>query len=280
MDALQLPLQGEGGAVVLNNLRRRIVQMAYEAGEGHIASALSILDLVWVLYDKVLRVDPQKPRWEERDRFVLSKGHGCLALYAVLAEKGFFPVDELEGFAQFDSRLGGHPDRNKVPGVEASTGSLGHGLPMSVGMALGLKIKEAHAKGQRGKGDGASRVVVLVGDGECNEGSIWEAALLAAHHELGNLTVIVDYNHSTDRALRMGNIAEKFRAFGWFDVSINGHDHKSIVAAMQWQPEHQPVVIVANTIKGNGVKEMENNPAWHHRAPNKEELTAILAELE
>ena len=252
----------------MNNLRRIIVKAAAAAGEGHIASAFSVLDILWVLYDRVLRIDPKIPKCDERDRFILSKGHASLALYAVLAEKGFFPASELERFATFDSRLGGHPDCNKVPGVEASTGSLGHGLPMGIGMALGMRIRRIDR-----------RVIVLVGDGECNEGSIWESALLGSHHQLSNLSCILDYNHSTDRALLLGDIAAKFAAFGWATTTINGHDQQAIYEAVIRTDPNRPVAIVAETIKGFGCKQMENNPAWHHRAPTQDELPIILKEL-
>ena len=253
----------------LNHLRRQIVQAAYNAGEGHIASALSILDILWVLYDRVLNVYPNDPGNDARDRFVLSKGHGSLALYAVLAEKGFFPMGELDRFASYNSFLGGHPD-SRVPGVEAATGSLGHGLPIAIGMALGMRIRKAN-----------QRVFVLVGDGECNEGSVWEAALLATHHNLSNLTCIVDYNHSTDRALALGDVADKFLEFGWFPVEVNGHNHDDIYEGIDYATEDRcrPGVIVAETTKGKGCKRMENNPAWHHRVPTQEELAEILEEL-
>ena len=253
---------------IINELKRLIVKAAAAAGEGHIGSAFSVLDLLWVLYAQVLRIDPKNPKCDERDRFVLSKGHSSLALYAVLAKSGFFSVAELERFTAFDSFLGGHPDHNKVPGVEASTGSLGHGLPMGTGMAMGMGIRKIDR-----------RVIVLVGDGECNEGSIWESALLAAHHRLSNLTCIVDYNHSTDRALSLGDIAAKFAAFGWATITINGHDHKAIYDAMTLTDPTRPNAIIAETIKGFGCKEMENNPAWHHRAPTQDELPILLKEL-
>lgn len=243
----------------LNVLKRQIVQMAYDAGEGHIPSALSILDLIWVLYNKITTPD---------DRFVLSKGHGCLALYVVLAEKGFITPEQLATFAKRDSILGGHPDRNKVPGVLCSTGSLGHGLPQAVGLALGKKIK-----GESG------RVFCLVGDGECNEGSIWEAAMLASHHKLNNLTVIVDYNRSTDRALDISSIHDKFWAFGFFPPSINGHNHDEIVRVMTYDSGKRPTAVIANTVKGYGCKRMQD-PSWHHRAPNEMELVEIMKELE
>jgi len=252
----------------LNHLKRQIIRATTVTQEGHIPSAFSILDLVWSLYDRVLHFDPQNPKSDDRDRFILSKGHGSLALYTVLAAKGFFPVEELTHYCEFQSRLGGHPDHNKVPGVEASTGSLGHGLPFGVGVAMALRIRNINR-----------RVFVLVGDGECNEGSIWEAILLAAHHRLANLTCLVDYNHSTDRALGMGDITAKFTAFGWAATTIDGHDHGAIEAAARVSDPKRPTAIVAETIKGRGVKQMEGNPAWHHRIPTPEELAAMLQEL-
>lgn len=249
----------------LTKMRGDIIRIAARSREGHIPSSFSILDILWVLYDRVLRIDPKDPDDENRDRFVLSKGHASLGLYAVLAAKGFFSVDEFDGFAKYDSRLGGHPDRNKVPGVEASTGSLGHGFPMAVGMALAQKI----SKGQ-------ARVFALVGDGECNEGTVWESALLAAHHGLGNLTCIVDYNHSTDRALQMGDIAGKFRAFGWDAVAIDGHDPEEIYAALSAEPSGKPRAVIAETVKGYGCTPMENNPEWHHKSPAPEDVESLI----
>ncbi|MSU55030.1 MAG: transketolase [Candidatus Taylorbacteria bacterium] len=252
----------------INSLKSSIVLAAHNAGEGHVASAFSILDILWVLYDLVLRFNPLNPKDPQRDIFILSKGHASLALYAVLAEKGFFEKSELERFAKFDSILGGHPDRNKIPGVEASTGSLGHGLPMAIGVALGLKISNSKAK-----------VFTLIGDGEANEGTVWESALLATHHKLTNLICIVDYNHSTDRALSVGDLSLKFEAFGWKCLKINGHNHKKILKALSSQSDKKPIAIIAETIKGFGSKTMEHNPAWHHKSPNKEELEIILKEL-
>ncbi|MFZ4776056.1 MAG: transketolase [Terrimicrobiaceae bacterium] len=252
---------------VIQSLKRQIVLATVAAGEGHIASAFSILDILWVLYG-VLRIDPADPRNEGRDRFILSKGHGSLALYAVLAKKGFFPIAQLEHFGEFNSPLGGHPDCNKVPGVEASTGSLGHGFPMAVGMALGLRIKKS-----------SMRIYCLIGDGEANEGSVWEAAMLANHHKLGNLTCILDYNHSGDRALCLGDLRQKFTAFGWESCEIDGHDHHQILMALNVTGGEAPRMIIANTIKGKGCQEMENNPAWHHKAPSPVELSTLLAQL-
>ena len=253
---------------VMNRMRRLIVQTAATAGEGHIPSALSVLDILWVLYDRVLKYNPINPNDPDRDHFILSKGHAALAIYVVLAEKGFFHISELERFGKFDSSYGGHPDRNKVSGIESSTGSLGNGFPMSVGVALGLRIKKKNCK-----------VFTLIGDGEANEGTVWESALLAAHHRLSNLCCIVDYNHSTDRALSVGDLAAKFKAFDWESYVINGHDHEEIYNALICTHNLKPMAIIAETVKGYGCKMMENNPEWHHKAPSKEELPRILEDM-
>ena len=254
---------------VLRKLRRQIVLATVAANEGHIPSSFSVLEILWVLYDRVLAIDPANPAAEARDRFVLSKGHASLALYAVLAEKGFFSASELEGFATGKSALGGHPDCRKVPGVEASTGSLGHGFPMSVGMAMALK-----RKGQ------ASRVFVLIGDGECNEGTVWEAALLAAHHRLDNLTLILDHNHSTDAAVNLGDAAAKFRSFEWDVQTVDGHDQTALFGTFTRRGTDKPRAIVAETIKGYGCRKIQEDPgAWHHGAPKPADLAEILQEL-
>jgi len=252
----------------VNRIKRAIVHATANAGEGHIPSAFSVLDILWVLYDSILNIEPSKPEKDDRDRFILSKGHASLGHYAILSEKGFFPDIDLKDFAQFGSPLGGHPDRNKVPGVEASTGSLGHGFPMAVGVAMGLRIKKS-----------TSRVFALVGDGECNEGTIWESALLAAHHKLTNLRCIVDYNHSGDRALLVGDLVAKFKSFGWESYAIDGHDHNAIYQALSTAPEDRPIAIIAKTIKGFGCSRMENNPEWHHKTPSPDELAEIIEEL-
>ena len=202
--------------------------------EKHGSSSLSTLDVLWVLYDRILRFDPKNPRWENRDRFVLSKGHGCVSYYAILADKGFFPTSTLKTFMQYDSILGAHPDRNQVPGVEASTGSLGHGLPMAAGMAIALRLKKSDR-----------RVFALVGDGECNEGSMWETALLAGNLQLSNLTCIAINNHSSSREL--GDLAAKFEAFGWAATTINGHDHKQIFESLSSRDNTRPTAVVAVT---------------------------------
>ncbi len=255
-------------ASMVRELKRDILQLAYRAKEGHIASAFSIIDIMWVLYDCLLKYDCREPRWEGRDRFILSKGHGCLALYAVLAKKRFFPADVLDTFAQFDSPLGGHPDRNKVPGIEASTGSLGHGFPMAVGIALALRLK---------KSDGL--VYCLIGDGECNEGSIWESCLLAGHHKLSSLCCIVDFNHSSDRALNLGDLEAKFGSMGFETAVVDGHDHQALAGSLAPGPWQRPRAVIACTMKGKGCAEMENNPSWHHRVPSKDELERMMREL-
>lgn len=215
-----------------------IKQLMREAtgDEKHDSAANSTLDVLWVLYDQVMHYDPGDPRSEDRDRFVLSKGHGPQAFYAILAGKGFFPTSELKTYRQWDSMLGGHPDRNKVPGVETSTGSLGHGLPMAVGMALGLRLK-----------GNERRVFALIGDGECNEGSIWEAALLAGHQHIRHLTCIVINNHSSTPD--MGDLAAKFAAFGWATTTINGRDHERIRQALEHVDETRPTAVVAEIRK-------------------------------
>lgn len=252
----------------MKHLKENIINMATKSKEGHIPSAFSILDILWVLYDRVLNISPKQVNDPLRDRFVLSKGHSALGLYVVLAEKGFIKKEILKSFGEFKSILGGHPDKTKIPGVEASTGSLGHGLPMAVGLALGIKIKKQKNK-----------VYTIIGDGECNEGSIWESFLLASHHKLNNLYCIVDYNHSGDRALTLDNIEKKIEAFGWKTFAIDGHDQKEIYKALTKKSSKKPIAIVANTIKGSGSKTMENNPAWHHKTPNPEELEKLFEEL-
>lgn len=241
---------------MVNSLKREIVQASWMAKEGHIASAFSVLDIIYCLYNKLSNF-----------KFILSKGHASLALYVVLADKGFFAMSEMTRFCKTGSILSGHPDANKTPGILASTGSLGHGIPMAVGMAMGLKIQNS-----------SQRVFVLIGDGESNEGTIWESCLIASTHKLDNLSIILDYNHSNDRAILLGNVEEKFRAFGMDVLTINGHDHNEIVDALQYTSS-KPVCIVANTIKGKGCAIMENNPSWHHKSPSDEEYAAIMNEL-
>lgn len=249
-----------------------IVRASHSSKEGHVPSALSVLDILWVLYSSsIFNFDTKKTPNPDQDHFILSKGHASLGLYVVLAEKGLINQKELADFCSFNSPLGGHPNRNKIPGVEASTGSLGHGVPIAVGVALGIKIKKHKGK-----------VFVLAGDGESNEGTIWESALLAAHHKLDNLCLIIDHNHSTDRALGIGDMCAKFKSFGWNSFEVNGHDHKGITKLLKQfsKNKNAPMVIIANTIKGYGVPSMHNNPAWHHKSPNDAELAGLLKEIQ
>lgn len=249
----------------LKHLREKIIVAGYNAQEGHIPSSFSILDILSVIYDNFIDINLIKTNDINRDRFILSKGHASLGLYAILIEYGIIPAETLDNWATYDSILGGHPDTNKVLGIEASTGSLGHGFPIAVGMSLGYKIKNIK-----------NRVIVLIGDGECNEGTIWESALLANHHKLDNLTCIIDYNHSTDRALDMGDIENKFNSFGWKSISIDGHNQEEIFNALNNVGENKPLAIIANTIKGYGCKPMENDPSWHHKYPSATELPELL----
>jgi transketolase len=249
--------------------------MIYQAKASHIGSCLSMGDLLAVLYGQVLRIDPTQPDWALRDRFILSKGHGAAILYAVLAERGFFPVEWLDGYNQNGSLLTGHANA-EVPGVELSTGALGHGLPVGCGMALAGR-------------EAASpfRVFVLMSDGECDEGSTWEAALFAAHHHLDNLTVILDYNKiqsfgRVDEVLKLEPLASKWTAFGWAVREIDGHDLEQIALNLNTLPYQtgKPNLLIAHTIKGKGISFMEDQLAWHYKSPNPEQLAQGLAELE
>lgn len=248
----------------LNKLRLRILELAATAQEGHIPSAFSILDLVWVWFAA------QGDRISSQDRLILSKGHGSLGLYVVLEALERLSSDTLDQFCEFDSNFGGHPDRCKLPEVIASTGSLGHGLPIAVGLALNYKN---HQK------DGL--VCCLIGDGESNEGSIWEAALVAAQLELDNLICVVDNNRSGERAIQVSNkLYAMFEAAGWKSLEIDGHNHQSIFDSFfRSKPSDRPVAIIANTTKGLGVDFMENNPEWHHKTISLAEVEAIRASL-
>ena len=254
-----------------NELRKKIVDMVYKAGEGHIPSAFSIIDIIAYLYDKVIKFDPKNPAWDERDYFILSKGHGCAALYIVLEKQGFLTQKDLNCKSTKGGILGGHPDRTKVPGIEASTGSLGHGLSTGLGIALGLKLRSKKNK-----------VIVLVGDGECNEGTVWEAALVAANLKLGNLCCIVDNNGSAAQVLPVPDLPDKWRSFGWDTYRINGHKEKEIERVfkkIKFNFDSNPKVIIADTVKGKGVSFMETHGPWHYKVPNKEELELIYREL-
>lgn len=243
-------------------LRRYVIDAMRGGGRGHLGSSMSMIEILRVLYDSVLKFDPLIPEAPERDRFILSKGHGCLALYAILADRGFFEVNELESFCRPTSRLGGHPERGKVPGVEASTGALGHGVPIGVGMAIGLRLRKSQ-----------SRVFVLTGDGEINEGSNWEALMAAAKHKLSNLTVMVDYNKlqsygRTTDVLDLEPLVDKFKSFGFVICEVDGHDVAALEEMFSKLPfnKNAPSAIICHTIKGKGFPFAEGNPEWHHKS--------------
>lgn len=256
-------------------LRRLIFKTICNGGGGHIPASLSIVEILTVLYYSVLRIDPQHPKDPDRDRFVLSKGHGGVALYAVLADKGFLDKSHLNTYGKKGTILGGHPDMYKVPGIEASTGALGHGFPFAVGMALA------------GKMDGKKyRVFTLLGDGECQEGSIWEAALFSPQHCLDNLTAIIDYNkfQAMDRLetiVGLEPLPDKWRSFGWAVKEVDGHNQEELKKIFSEAPfeKGKPSLVVAHTVKGKGISFMENVPIWHYRQPNLQEMTVACQEL-
>lgn len=262
-------------ATIAKEVRKGILLQHFLSKESHVASALSCADILTVLYFGILKVNPKKPQDPNRDRFVLSKGHAISGLYPVLAERGFFSKKLLDTFCQNASLLPGHSTKDTAPGVEVSTGGLGHGMPMGVGMALAAKLDKK-----------TWRTFVLIGNGECNEGSIWEAAMFAAHHKLNNLTVIIDDNgqqglgKSTD-IINMGSLAEKWEAFGWKVQKIDGHNYEQIESALKAESyKLKPRVIIAKTTKGKGVSFMEDDVFWHYRNPNEEQYKSALGELE
>ena len=256
-------------------MRQHALCMTHHANASHIGSCLSSVDILAVLYDTILNVRPDNPLWPDRDRFILSKGHAAAAVYAVLAEKGFFPKDWLETYCDDGGKLAGHISHKGVPGVEVSTGSLGHGLPIACGMALAAKRDKK-----------LYRTYVLLSDGECDEGSVWEAILFAPEHKLDNLVVIVDYNRiqsfgRVEDVLELEPFADKWRAFRWFVTEVNGHDHGELEKAFRAVPveKGRPSVIIANTKKGKGVSFMEDQLAWHYKSPNPEQLAKALLEV-
>ncbi|MBF0623979.1 MAG: transketolase [Magnetococcales bacterium] len=242
-------------------LRRLVTRALQRSGRGHPGPALSVMEILRVLFDEVLRYDPRQPRWPLRDRFILSKGHGCLGLYALLADKGFISVELLDGFCDLESPIGGHPELGRIPGVEASTGALGHGLPMGAGMALAARLRRQD-----------HRVFVLMGDGEIDEGSVWEAAMFATKHRLDNLVALVDYNKlqsygRVSEVLELEPLADKWTAFGFSVREVDGHDLQAlgqVLRALPFTPG-RPSLVLCHTIKGRGIPEMENNPEWHHK---------------
>lgn len=272
LDAVQIELLDERS----RHLRRLIFRAIENGGRGHIGPALSLVEIIRVLYDDVLRHDPASPLWRERDRFILSKGHGCLALYAVLADRGFFPVAELDRFCRHDSFLGGHPE-TVIPGVEACTGALGHGLSIGLGMALAARMSGRDSK-----------VYVLMGDGEINEGSVWEAAACADKHRLSNLTAIIDYNKiqsagSVFDIQSMEPLVDKWTSFGFLVFECNGHsiaELKRVFRAAETAAGDGPRAIICHTVKGKGIPVAENNPSWHHKSDLSEaDLRAIRSAL-
>ena len=261
---------------VCRQMRRDIINMTANAGSGHPGGSLSAVELMASVFYNHMRIDPENPRWADRDRFVLSKGHAAPCYYAVLAELGFISRDEFKNFRQLHSILQGHPDCKKVPGVDASTGSLGQGCSIAVGMALGAKVQGKDTK-----------VFTLLGDGECQEGQIWEALMSAAHYKLDNLTVILDNNGlqidgTNDQVMSLGDVSAKFAAFGMDVVEVaDGNDYDQILAALK-QPHKpgMPKLIRMKTVKGKGVSFMENQAGWHGKAPNEEQRQQALSELQ
>ena len=253
--------------------RRSIVTMISKAKQGHIGGDFSVTDVLTTLFFAVLRIDPARPDWAERDRFILSKGHCAAALYSTLAASGFFPTSELGTFMEPLSALNGHPNRNKIPGVETNTGPLGHGLPVGVGTAIAAKLS-----GREG------RTFVVLGDGEMQEGSNWEALMSGAHHGLDNLTIVVDRNRlqqgaRTEETNRLDPLDDKLASFGWEVRIIDGHDYEQLLAAFAPSTTGRPVAVIANTIKGKGVSFIEDRVEWHHKVPSAEQVDIALKEL-
>lgn len=262
-------------AAMAKKLRRHIVTTTGKAGSGHPGGSLSAVEIITALYFKVLRHDPKNPRWPDRDRFILSKGHAAPLLYAVLAERGYFPVEELSTLRKLNSRLQGHADMTATPGVEMSSGSLGQGLSFGIGVALAGRLDKKDY-----------RVYVLLGDGECDEGQVWEAAMASAHYKLDNLVAIVDHNDlqldgPNCEIMNLEPLPEKFRAFGWHPIEVDGHNLSQLIAAFAEakQAKGRPTAIIAHTVKGKGVSFMERNLDFHGKAPTAAEMEKALEEL-
>ncbi|OGF59126.1 MAG: transketolase [Candidatus Fischerbacteria bacterium RBG_13_37_8] len=257
-------------------IRRHVVKVIHDAGVGHPGGSLSAVDILTVLYFHTLRIDPDNPNWEDRDRFILSKGHASSALYSTLAERGFFSTDLLSTFGRINSRLQVHPDMRKLPGIEASTGALGQGLSIAIGMALGARLDKKDLQ-----------IYVLLGDGEIQEGQIWEAAMSAAHYKVDSLTAILDYNGvqlmgPVSAIMEVAPVKEKWVAFGWNVIEIDGHSIKEIINSFDQARafKGKPTIILANTVKGKGCSFMEGKCEWHGKTPSNEELCRALSELE
>jgi len=249
--------------------------MVREAGVGHIGGSLSVTDILVALYFKILKIDPKEPEWPDRDRLVMSKGHGATALYSILAERGFFPKKELKTFGTLNSNFQVHPDKNKVPGIEASTGALGQGLSIGLGMALAARLDRKDYY-----------TFVILGDGEIQEGQIWEAAMFASHYGLDNLTAILDYNNvqlmgNVSEIMEIAPVAEKWSAFGWEVLEADGHDFNQIVKNLGKAKEikGKPTIIIANTTKGKGVSFMQNNCKWHGNVPTQDQYNEAICEI-
>lgn len=260
---------------IANDLRCLVLQMVYRAGSGHIGGSLSAADMVTALYFSVMNVDPANPEWPDRDRFILSKGHACPIVYAALARRGFFAEKDLWTLRTLGSILQGHPDRLKTPGIDATTGSLGHGISHACGVALAAKLDRR-----------SNRVYAMIGCGESQEGQVWEAAMSAAHYKLDNLVVLQDYNGrqidgANEEVMSINPLAKKWQAFGWSVQEIDGHNMDEILTALSkvGQEKDKPSVIVAHTIKGKGVSFMENQAKWHSGAPSETQYREALAEL-
>ncbi len=269
------PLDIQGQQKLAADIRASIVEISYKAGVGHIGSALSVTDLLAALYGRVLRIDPANPTAAERDRFILSKGHASAALYSTLALRGFIDVQELDRYGAADDGLCLHPERGSLPGIEFSTGSLGHGLSVSAGMAMGLARTHSDA-----------RVFIIMSDGEINEGSVWEAAMFAAHHKLHRLVAIIDANQlqatgPTHEVLDMSPLADKWRAFGWDTHEVDGHDIAAVNGALDKAVDctDAPSIIIANTVKGKGIDFMENEMTWHYFSLNEDTYARARAAL-
>jgi transketolase len=259
-----------------SQVRAHVLRMTHVSKASHVGSCLSMIDILAVLYGRVLKVDPRNPTWPDRDRFILSKGHATAALYAILAECGFFPLEWLQSYCADGGRLPGHATARGIPGIEVSTGSLGHGLPVACGIALAGKRDARHF-----------RTYAVLSDGELDEGSNWEAILFAPQHQLDNLVVIVDYNKiqslgRVDQVLTLDPLADKFRAFRWETQEIDGHDLRAIEDALMQTSNRsgRPTMIIAHTVKGKGVSFMEDRVEWHYKSPDARQLELALAELE
>ncbi|MBT6200980.1 MAG: transketolase [Bacteroidetes Order II. Incertae sedis bacterium] len=271
-EATQFGFANVNWNLISAELRVQVLELSHQAKAAHLASALSCIDILAVLYESILAFDPGNPNWPDRDRFILSKGHAAAALYAVLARQGVLDSSQLATYGKANSLLEEHPSPS-LPGVEAATGSLGHGLPIANGIALASRIQKK-----------SFRVFALLSDGECNEGSVWEAAMFAARHKLSNLCAIVDFNkwQATGRSqevLALDPLADKWRAFGWAVEEVDGHDHRQLESKLLGKPGQLPRMFIAHTVKGKGISFMEDDNNWHYRVPTREEINIARVEL-